>query len=107
MRDAIYEWLQNLAVYLILVSAVWQVLPKEEYQKYVRFFAGLVLMILLLQPVLKLTDMELDFEGWMEEETRELEQSISDLQIPEESGSEVSGWESEPPIEVGEIQIGE
>ena len=53
-----YQWLQDLAVYLILVSAILQALPQESYQKYIRFFSGLVLIILLMTPLLRLTDME-------------------------------------------------
>ena len=29
----LYQWLQDLAVYLILVSAILQALPQESYQK--------------------------------------------------------------------------
>ena len=38
----LYQWLQDLAVYLILVSAILQALPQESYQKYIRFFSGLI-----------------------------------------------------------------
>ena len=59
----LYQWLQDLAVYLILVSAILQALPQESYQKYIRFFSGLVLIILLMTPLLRLTDMEDSFRS--------------------------------------------
>ena len=46
--------MQNLAVYMILVTAFLQALPENSYRKYVRFFCGLLLTVLLAQPVLDL-----------------------------------------------------
>ncbi len=54
MVDAIYTWMQNIVFYLVIVTAVLEVLPGGNYQKYIRFFTGLVLMVLLLTPVLNL-----------------------------------------------------
>ena len=47
MLDAMYEWMKNLAFYLVIVTAALEVLPREAYRKYVRFFAGIVLILLL------------------------------------------------------------
>ena len=46
--------MKNLAVYMILVTAFLQALPENSYRKYVRFFCGLLLTVLLAQPVLDL-----------------------------------------------------
>lgn len=58
MFDYIYQWLQNLAFYMILVTIVIQVLPNNSYQKYIRFFCGLILVVLLAAPVMKVLGME-------------------------------------------------
>lgn len=55
MLDAMYEWMKNLAFYLVIVTAVLEVLPGEAYRKYVRFFAGIVLILLILTPLLQVT----------------------------------------------------
>lgn len=54
MLQLVYRWMQNLAVYMILVTAFLQALPENNYRKYVRFFCGLLLTVLLVQPVLDL-----------------------------------------------------
>lgn len=54
MIQLVYRWMQNLAVYMILVTAFLQALPENIYRKYVRFFCGLLLTVLLAQPVLDL-----------------------------------------------------
>ena len=50
----IYGWVKDLVVFYILMTAVLHLLPKNSYQKYVRFFGGLLLVALLLTPVLEL-----------------------------------------------------
>lgn len=54
MVESIYTWMQNIVFYLVIVTAVLEVLPGGNYQKYIRFFTGLVLMVLLLTPILNL-----------------------------------------------------
>ena len=58
MFDYIYQWIRNLAFYLVLATAVIQVIPGSDYKKYIRFFTGLVLVIMMMTPVLKLFGME-------------------------------------------------
>ena len=132
MLEYVYQWIQNLAVYLILVTAVMQVIPGKEYRKYVQFFAGMVLILLLLTPVMKLTGAEKGFyelyhSREYELQKREIERQadyLEDLDIleflPEEyyvgGESSLSGEENAQEnekdetgsrIEVEEIQLGE
>ena len=46
MKEAIYNWLEQLACYLILVTAVLHALPDSGYKKYIRFFTGLILSLI-------------------------------------------------------------
>lgn len=55
MIEAIYTWMKNIVFYLVIVTAVLEVLPGTAYQKYIRFFTGLVLILLLLTPFLSLS----------------------------------------------------
>ena len=106
----LYQWLQNLAVYLILVSAILQALPQESYQKYIRFFSGLVLII-LLTPLLRLTDMEDSFRSRVQEQNMEQESAsfLEEIREKQEEGKGEMTLETEEKeqIEVEEIQIGE
>ena len=38
MLEYIYEWIGNIAFYMIMVTAVLHLLPNSDYQKYIRFF---------------------------------------------------------------------
>ena len=53
----IYEWMENIAFYLVILVAIMQMIPKNSYQKYIRFFAGMILILMLVGPVLKLFGM--------------------------------------------------
>lgn len=83
----LYEWIRNVAFYLVLVTALLHVLPRSGYQKYIRFFTGLVLILLVLAPVLKLFQME-----------EELRDAYRDDSWPEQL-EEIKGVE--------EIQVGD
>ena len=105
------QWLQELAVYLILVSAILQALPQELYQKYIRSFSGLVLIILLMTPLLRLTDMEDSFRSRVQEQNMEQESAsfLEEIREKQEEGKGEMTLETEEKeqIEVEEIQIGE
>lgn len=52
--EAVYNWVKNIVFFYILMTAVLHLLPKSNYEKYVRFFGGLLLVVLLLTPILEL-----------------------------------------------------
>lgn len=58
MLDYIYQWIENIAFYLVIFTGVMQMVPNNNYRKYIQFFSGLVLVILLMNPLLKLFGME-------------------------------------------------
>ena len=101
MFNYFYEWLRNLAFYMVLVTAALQLIPNRSYEKYIRFFCGLILVILLLTPVMRVIDA--GFEGrmrvsvsddnWKElEEIREQAEGLEDF-VYSFSGEEQDGEE--------------
>ena len=53
----IYEWMENIAFYLVILVAVMQMIPQNSYQKYIRFFAGMILILMLAGPILRIFGM--------------------------------------------------
>lgn len=51
MSKEIYDWVKNLAVFYILFTALLHLVPSGKYEKYVRFFMGLLLIFMLSTPV--------------------------------------------------------
>lgn len=54
MLAYLYEWMQNIAFYMIMVTAVMHIVPNPVYKRYIRFFTGLALAVMLTDPILKL-----------------------------------------------------
>ena len=52
MKEFIYGWIQDIAFYTILMEVVLHVLPEQGQKKYLQFFMGIVLIILIISPVL-------------------------------------------------------
>ncbi len=126
MFQQIYGWIQNITVYLIVTAAVLYAVPGKDYGKYIKFFSGLILILLLASPVLSLTGMKGTFEDIYRSSEYELQkQEIENAEeIYRNSGLEdyISGMENEKAsdsqdetdgnyrtgqINVGEIEIGD
>ncbi len=54
MFSYLYEWIMNLSYYMVMVTAVMHIVPNSDYKRYIRFFTGLVLVLMLTDPVLGL-----------------------------------------------------
>ena len=71
MLDYIYEWIENITFYMVIVVAAMQMVPGSSYKKYIRFFAGLILILMLAGPILKIFGMS---EFQVTEYQKELEE---------------------------------
>lgn len=47
MFTYLYDWMYQITFYLVIFTAALQLLPSGNYRKYVRFFVGLVLILLV------------------------------------------------------------
>ena len=111
MKELLYGWIRDVAFYTLLMNVVLHVLPEESQRKYLRFFMGIVLMIVVLSPVLSVmglnrvlddtyvemtSDQELrDFKRRQEEAEKALEQKMEELETESESESEIEMEEEE------------
>ncbi len=48
---AVYEWVCNITYYMIFITVAGNLLADSKYEKYLRFFAGMVLILLVLKPL--------------------------------------------------------
>jgi len=51
MLDGIYTWIRSLAGYFLFITVLEQLLPGKNYAKYMRLFAGMVLILLVIRPL--------------------------------------------------------
>ena len=57
MFSYLYEWIMNLSYYMVMVTAVMHIVPNSDYKRYIRFFTGLVLTVMLTDPFFRLLGM--------------------------------------------------
>ncbi len=47
----VYNWMKNVVIYLILSGIVINVTPNSNYKKYINFLSGLIVIIILAEPI--------------------------------------------------------
>ncbi len=57
MFSYLYEWMMKLSFYMVMVTMVMHVVPNSDYKRYIRFFTGLALAVMLTDPFLRLLGM--------------------------------------------------
>lgn len=72
--QAILDMVRMIAVFYLLEQMVLKLIPGERYERYVRFYLGLLLVLLLLQPVFQIFRLseQLDQKVFLQE--REMEE---------------------------------
>ena len=122
MFQYLYDWIKNISFYLVLVTALLNVLPDSGYKRYIRFFTGILLMLMVMAPILNIlgSDGQIDnfyksreYETKMkeiEESTRYLEEPgidsvLSDMDRILAEDEENGERKEKSNIEVGEIQV--
>ena len=54
---AIENWVKDIVFYMIFVTMVMNLLPDPKYEKYLRLFAGAVMILLAFGPLARITGM--------------------------------------------------
>lgn len=52
------RWIKNIAIFYIIASLILNMIPGDQYKRYVRLFLGIVMVILLIKPVGRLTGLD-------------------------------------------------
>lgn len=75
--EAFYSWIRNIVCCLCLFHIFLQVLPGESFKKYVRFFGGLILLLMTAAPLSDAAHVAAGFErAWNLESLREQAEDI-------------------------------
>lgn len=52
------EFLKKIYIFMLILTVFSYLVPKEEYKKYIQFFIGIFVVVLLLKPVLVVFTMD-------------------------------------------------
>ena len=78
MFNYLYRWIENIAFYLVILTVAMQMVPNNNYKKYIQFFSGLILVLMLAGPILKIFGMEKEFMEFYE--NAEYQQKIEEIE---------------------------
>lgn len=129
--EQLYNWIRQIVYVMVLISVIMQLAAGKQYQKYIRLYTGIILILCMLAPILRIFGT--DMAGFMDQaetkytemverietETAELEQEtdVAGSSLTSGYGAGVNGQADQPEesedtqtgserIEVGEIRIG-
>lgn len=117
MKEQLYQWIRNMAVFYILFTAVLHLAPDKKYEKYVRFFMGLLLIFMMSTPVFSLLgkgeELVESFQFYFaQENNRKEKQEFENLQkaylergYETELGKEMQESLQKKGIEIQEVQV--
>lgn len=100
MKEEIYSWMKNLAVYYIFLTAVMNFIPDEKYARYIRYFTGILLILLLCSPILQLFQLD---GSLMDNFNGQLRQAQGEVPYVGEEGQEkylVPAYEKEMEVQI-------
>ena len=83
--DGIFAWMKNLIGCLCILELLYHMVQNSDYQKYLRFFGGIIFMILALQPILEMLHTGNLFEhafrlALFQEEVKEMQETALALE---------------------------
>lgn len=98
MINYLYEWMREIAYYMVLMTAIMQVAAAESYRKYIRLFTGIILVLMIMAPVMQIFGIT-EKETWMQEAeyekaVQEIEEKVKEMENESVSGA-VDGDEAE------------
>lgn len=56
--NEVYNWVKNIVIFLVLTTIITNLLGKSSYKKYVKLITGIILVIMVISPLLKLFQLD-------------------------------------------------
>lgn len=83
-KEELYSWMKDLALFYLLFSVFLHLVPDQAYERYIRFFMGIILILMICSPLMTLLgkgeEFLKSFESFYTGEKRILEeQSLKDI----------------------------
>lgn len=83
--NEIYSWVKSIIIFMVLTSIISNLLGKSSYKKYINLITGIILVILVISPLLKLFQMDktLDYyftTNTLLAEAQDLDSQLKDME---------------------------
>lgn len=66
---SIYDWVKSIVFFLVLISVINNLLGSSSYKKYINLISGMILIILVVSPLLRVFDIDEKIDYYFEKNT--------------------------------------
>ncbi|MBU3142191.1 stage III sporulation protein AF [Clostridium sp. CF012] len=75
MIEGLKVWVINITIAIFFITAVEMILPDNNMKKYAKFVLGLILIVVVISPIIKIFNKEFDFYSYSNKATSYMESS--------------------------------
>lgn len=61
--EFIYGYIKNICVFTLVITLILNIFPDRQYKKYIKLFAGLLLLALIFNPIIKIKKIKVDINN--------------------------------------------
>lgn len=77
MIDSLKVWVTNIAIAIFFITAVEMILPDNSIKKYAKFVLGIMLIVVIINPIMKIFDKKFNLDSYSSKATSYMEGSVS------------------------------
>ena len=109
MEEAVYSWIKNIIIYLIINTIIMNLLGNKSYKKYVSIVSGMILVLIVISPLTKLMKLDANLDYFLQSNDFAIESTEfrNQLNLMEEKQNETifAQYEEKIRLQVGEILL--
>lgn len=75
MIEVLKVWVTNITIAIFFITAVEMILPDNNIKKYAKFVLGLMLIVVIINPIIKIFNKDFDFYSYSNKATSYMELS--------------------------------
>jgi stage III sporulation protein AF len=86
LMEEIYTWIRSIVIYMILNTVIINLLGDSSYKKYVSIVSGMILVLLVISPLLRVMDLEVTLNHYLQLndhviETSDFKNSLGQMEV--------------------------
>lgn len=64
--EFVYGYIRNICIFMLVITLILNIFPEKSYKKYIKLFAGLLLLLIVFNPIIKIKNSKLDIGKMIE-----------------------------------------
>ena len=81
MIEVLKVWVTNIVIAIFFITAVEMILPDNSMKKYAKFVLGLMLIVVIINPIIKIFDKDFDLYSYSNKAISYMESNTSGIDV--------------------------